>query len=118
LDIFGQEREAGKSLGTDMKKGKLTLPFLLLLQHIGPDSREELGALMFHNNREEQQRLLRLVLGNGVIGESLATIDAYISRAQANLAGLPSNVYTRTLASLAGYLSNQSRLLLKGVTPA
>ena len=24
LDIFGQERQAGKSLGTDMKKGKLT----------------------------------------------------------------------------------------------
>ncbi|HUI06407.1 MAG TPA: polyprenyl synthetase family protein [Verrucomicrobiae bacterium] len=113
LDIFGQERQAGKSLGTDMKKGKLTLPFLLLLQHMGSDSREELGAMMFHNDRQEQQRLLKLVLGNGVIGESLATIDAYISRAHGNLAGLPANDYTKTLGALTGYLADQSRLLLK-----
>jgi len=113
LDIFGQERQAGKSLGTDMKKGKLTLPFLLLLQHVGSDSREELGAMMFHNDQHEQRRLLKLVLGNGVIGESLSTIDAYISRAHSNLADLPSNGHTRTLGALTVYLADQSRLLLK-----
>ncbi len=118
LDIFGQERQVGKSLGTDMKKGKLTLPFLLLLQHVGSDSREELGAMIFRNSRQEQQYLLKLVLGNGVIGESLATIDAYVSRARGNLADLPSNVYARALGALTGYLSDQSRLLLKEVAAA
>jgi len=115
LDIFGQERQAGKSLGTDMKKGKLTLPFLLLLQHMGSDRREELGAMIFHNSQEEQQRLLKLALGNGVIEESLATIDAYVARARNNLAGLPANAYTKTLGTLTGYLSDQSRLLLKEI---
>jgi octaprenyl-diphosphate synthase len=113
VDIFGQERQAGKSLGTDMKKGKLTLPFLLLLQHVGSQSRQELGAMILRNGQQEQQDLLRLVLGNGVVGESLATIDTYISRARMNLAALPSNVYTKTLAALTDYLSGQSRSLLK-----
>jgi octaprenyl-diphosphate synthase len=113
VDIFGQERQAGKSLGTDMKKGKLTLPFLLLLQHVDVDTRKELGAMIFRNNQQEQQHLLRLVLGNGVVGESLATIDTYISRAQESLSALPSNVYARTLAKLTTYLSEQSRGLLK-----
>ena len=113
LDIFGQEQQAGKSLGTDIKKGKLTLPFLLLLQDVSPDRREELGAMIFRNDRQEQQHLLKLVLGNGVVVESLATIDTYISRARVGLATAPSNVYTKTLAALADYLSNQGRLLFK-----
>jgi len=112
VDIFGQERQAGKSLGTDMKKGKLTLPFLLLLQHVSSPTRQELGAMILRNDQHEQQELLRLVLGNGVVSESLATIDKYISRAQENLSALPSNVYTKTLAGLTDYLSGQSRSLL------
>ena len=118
VDIFGQERQAGKSLGTDMKKGKLTLPFLLLLQHTGSENRQELGAMMLRNGQPEQQHLLRLVLGNGVVGESLAAIDEYITRARASLSGLPSNVYTKTLGGLTDYLSAQSRSLLKEAAAA
>src|ERR1035438_9082554 len=68
VDIFGQERQAGKSLGTDMKKGKLTLPFLLLLQHVGSESRQELGEMILRNGQQEQQHLLRLVLGKASWG--------------------------------------------------
>ena len=118
VDIFGQEGQAGKSLGTDMKKGKLTLPFLLLLQHVGSDSRQELGAMMLRNDRQEQQRLLRLVLGNGVAGESLAAIAKYLARARTGLSALPSNVYARTLTALTDYLSGQSRLLLREASAA
>ena len=118
VDIFGQERQAGKSLGTDMKKGKLTLPLLLLLQHVGSESREQLGAMILRNDQQEQQHLLRLVLGNGVVGESLAAIDNYIARAQANLAALPSNVYVKTLRALTDYLSGQSRSLLEEAVAA
>jgi octaprenyl-diphosphate synthase len=118
VDIFGQERHAGKSLGTDMKKGKLTLPFLLLLQHAGSETRQELGAMIFRNGQQEQQHLLRLVLGNGVVGQSLAAIDTYISRARASLSALAPNVYTRTLAALTDYLSGQSRSLLKEAAAA
>src|SRR6185436_9892289 len=32
LDLFGSEDSAGKSLGTDLAKGKVTLPLLVLLE--------------------------------------------------------------------------------------
>jgi len=118
VDIVGQERQAGKSLGTDMKKGKLTLPFLLLLQHAGVEKRQELGAMIFRSDEQEQQRLLQLALGNGVMGESLATIDKYITRAQKNLSVLPDNVYSKTLGLLTEYLSGQSRSLLREAVAA
>lgn len=113
VDIFGQERQAGKSLGTDMKKGKLTLPFLLLLQHVDSENRQKLGAMILRNEQQERQRLLRLILGNGVVGESLTAIDRYIARARANLSALPASVYARTLTGVADYLSGESRSLLR-----
>jgi octaprenyl-diphosphate synthase len=113
VDIFGQERQAGKSLGTDVKKGKLTLPYLLLLQHAGADSRQELGEMIFRDEPDAQTQLLNLVRGNGVVSESLLTIDKYIARAEANLADLPSNIYSKTLSDLLAFVARKSRLLLK-----
>jgi hypothetical protein len=74
--------------------------------------------MILRNGQQEQQHLLRLVLGNGVVGESLSTIDTYISRARTNLLALPSNVYTKTLTALTDYLSGQSRSLLKETAAA
>src|SRR6185437_874251 len=46
VDLFGTEAAAGKSLGTDLAKGKLTLPMLLLWERAtGPD-RSRLEALV------------------------------------------------------------------------
>jgi octaprenyl-diphosphate synthase len=37
LDIWGEERATGKSLGTDLEKQKLTLPVIHLLSEVEPD---------------------------------------------------------------------------------
>ena len=112
LDIFGQEHEAGKSLGTDVKTGKLTLPYLLLLRHAGASRRKELGQIIFRDEPDALAKLLSVVMGNGVVTESLLIIDKYIAQAEANLTGLPSNVYTKTLSDLLRFVAGRSRLLL------
>ncbi len=114
VDIFGQERSAGKSLGTDVKKGKLTLPYLLLL-HQSPARREQLGQTIFRDAPDDRRELLALVAGNGVMHKSQVTLDTFIARAHQSLAGLPANRFTQTLSDLLGYLAQQSRGLL---TPA
>jgi octaprenyl-diphosphate synthase len=113
VDIFGQERQAGKSLGTDMKTGKLTLPWLLLLQHSGAESRQEIAELIFRGKPTERERLFNLVSGNGVLPESLATVRKYIARAEANLAGLPVDIHSRTLAGLLNFIGVKTQSLLK-----
>jgi octaprenyl-diphosphate synthase len=114
VDIFGQEGKAGKSLGTDMKKGKMTLPYLLLLEKVEPELRERLGSLILQGNRETRNELGDLVKRNGVVNESLATISRYIERAEASLAELPAGGHTETLASLLQYLASESKGLLDG----
>jgi len=96
-----------------MKKGKLTLPFLLLLQHVSSEQRRELGAMILRSDEQEQRRLLRLLLGNGVVAESLAAIDKYVGNALTSLSALPANAYASTLGALTEYLAGQSRLLLR-----
>jgi octaprenyl-diphosphate synthase len=113
VDIFGQERQAGKSLGTDMKSGKLTLPWLLLLQHVGADSRQEIAELIFRGAPGERARLLSLVNGNGVLPESLAMVQHYITRAQACLVDLPSDAFSRSLTGLLNLITAKTRSLLK-----
>lgn len=49
LDIAGDEEAAGKSLGTDLKKGKFTLPVLLLLQNTPADETEQIHELILRN---------------------------------------------------------------------
>ncbi len=118
VDIFGQERQAGKSLGTDMKNGKLTLPWLLLLQHVGADSRQEIGEWIFRGTPAERARLLRLVNGNGVLPESLAMVQHYITRAQASLVELPADAFSRSLSGLLNLIAAKTRSLLKEEVPA
>ena len=117
VDIFGQEGKAGKSLGTDMRTGKLTLPWLLLLEHTSADRRSEISEMIFHGDTEERARLFALAAGNGVLSESLATIEDYITRAGNHLADLPDNTYTKTLASLLDIIAGKTRKLLYPEVP-
>jgi hypothetical protein len=69
--------------------------------------------LIFRGEPSERTKLLNLVNGNGVLTESLATVQKYIDLAEANLADLPTGAYTRTLDGLLSFISGKARLLLK-----
>lgn len=113
VDLFGQEHKAGKSLGTDVKKGKLTLPYLLLLEKTTDDAaREELGQMIFRDDAADRQQLRHLVSQNGLITRSLLTIETYAARAQEDLLSLPANRYSSTLAALLDFITTQSRQVL------
>jgi octaprenyl-diphosphate synthase len=61
LDLVGQENLAGKSLGTDVEQGKLTLPLIHLL-HAAPRLAERARAILCEptaQRREALQTLLR-----------------------------------------------------------
>ena len=40
VDFLGEEQQIGKTLGTDLATGKLTLPLMLLLEKVSPTERE------------------------------------------------------------------------------
>jgi len=118
VDILGQERQTGKSLGTDMKTGKLTLPLLLALQHAAPADRQEWGAIMLRAGDAERARLVEWITGNGAMTGSLERIDEHLAQARQNLKAIPANACSRTLATLTEYLAARSRSLLRPAVAA
>ena len=100
LDIAGTESETGKTLGTDLRKGKLTLPVLTLLESASVFDRERCCALVLEGKLEEVTALLQSSPANGALGASIETAAELIRAAQADLASLPANRYVDSLFGL------------------
>ena len=86
LDIAGTEAETGKTLGTDLRKGKLTLPVLTLLESASAFDRERCCALVLEGKLEEVTALLQNSPAHDALGASIDTASELIRAAQAELA--------------------------------
>jgi octaprenyl-diphosphate synthase len=71
LDLLGDESRVGKSLGTDLKKRKLTLPMIRMLECSSSKRRQELLAAW-----EEEEPAADENLSNGDLTASLKNSDA------------------------------------------
>jgi octaprenyl-diphosphate synthase len=58
-DYFGSESKVGKTLGTDLESGKLTLPLIMLMQRIPQVERQELEAEILGHRPPQLSRRLR-----------------------------------------------------------
>ncbi|HEX5177636.1 MAG TPA: polyprenyl synthetase family protein [Chthoniobacteraceae bacterium] len=99
LDIAGTEAETGKTLGTDLRKGKLTLPVLTLLESASAFDRERCCALVLEGKLAEVTALLQNAPAQGALGASVNAASELIRSAQAELAPLTA---TRCLDALFG----------------
>lgn len=100
IDIAGTERLTGKTLGSDLRKGKLTLPVLMLLGGRNGADKEHLSQLILDARFEEIGRLLNSTQANGALSASIDAGQSLIAEAQAQIANLPSNAYSNALVSL------------------
>jgi octaprenyl-diphosphate synthase len=108
LDLFGSEAMAGKSLGTDLAKGKLTLPVLQLWQRA--DAGEKTGLQKWIQNWEPAllSPMLRLLVKHDVLKDSLESIHQHLGRARSALGGLPGAGDEKGLDGLLEYLARQA----------
>jgi len=107
VDIFGQERKAGKSLGTDLAKGKLTLPVLRVLQKATPAEREEVNALVLQNGQGNLRDWMVLFGRHGAVEYTRKVTQEHIQSALAALARLPASDPKDRLGQLARFVAEQ-----------
>ena len=100
IDIAGTERLTGKTLGSDLRKGKLTLPVLMLLGGRNGADKEHLSQLILDARFEEIGRLLNSSQANGALGASIDAGQTLVTEAQAQIENLPSNAYSSALIGL------------------
>ena len=104
IDLAGSESATGKTLGTDLRKGKFTLPVLIFLRSASEFERERCCQLVLDEQIEELIELLKNSATNGALNESIAAGSDLIRDAQCTLDGIASNPYTDALFSLGDVL--------------
>jgi len=113
LDIAGTENSIGKTTGTDLTKGKLTLPLLHVLQQdLGPE-KERLAEMILHGNEEDHQQLLRVVIDRGGLAYSVRKIQKYLEEAIRALDLLPEGEYREMLQGIPTALTSHVAGLAK-----
>src|SRR5581483_4812691 len=104
LDLFGSEKIVGKSLGTDLAKGKLTLPVLLFWQRASASERAALQELITNWQAGSLPRVIELLARHDALAESLEIIHQYLARAREVLQALPGSAKLSGLVGLTEYL--------------
>ena len=103
LDLAGNEEQTGKTLGTDLQKGKFTLPILLLLQ-----SGKDLGTirdLLLKDDPNAIAEVAALVDRTGVLENSKRIALAKITESLDLLEPVQNNRYAAGLHSIPRHLA-------------
>jgi octaprenyl-diphosphate synthase len=105
LDLAGDERTTGKTLGTDLRKGKLTLPILMLLGTASAAERERLSDLILEGRTEEIGELLTNSSRGNALNASIDAGQRMIRAAQMSLDSVPAGSHLESLIELGGALT-------------
>jgi octaprenyl-diphosphate synthase len=111
LDLFGSEVAAGKSLGTDLAKGKLTLPVLRFWQRASAGEKARLQEFVQNWEPHFLAPSLELLCKHEALNESSQIIHQYLNQARQTLQGLPETANMAGLIGLTDYLARQTDAL-------
>lgn len=104
LDIAGDEEAAGKTLGTDLLKGKLTLPVIILLQTTEGAQRDRVRTLILNGESHGHEELVDLLIRRGAMRSAVEIARRMVAEAQRSLGVVPRNRYVAGLESITNYL--------------
>jgi octaprenyl-diphosphate synthase len=108
LDICGEERTTGKSLGTDLEKQKLTLPIISLLGSASPSVVREVRHLLADPHPENRKKLRPYLEESGALDYAWERAKQHAVQALACLEGLPESTAKAVLRSLGHYVARRA----------
>jgi octaprenyl-diphosphate synthase len=111
IDLFGTETAAGKSLGRDLAKGKLTLPVLLLWERASSSERSVVQKLVGNWKPDSLAPMLELLHTYDTLNASREVVESYLDQARQCLMSLPASPGRAGLLGLADYLNRQTSAL-------
>ena len=95
LDIAGNESRAGKTLGSDLRKGKLTLPILHFLQNCTDKGRAHWNGIILSG--EDIASLVEAVTKRGSLKAAIDIARSHLAEASVSLEITPPNRFQKAL---------------------
>jgi octaprenyl-diphosphate synthase len=110
-DFLGEESRIGKTLGTDLATGKLTLPLMFLLEQVSPDERDAIVAALRGGQplglAASRQRMSEL----GIAARVVTAIDEELQVAARNLEPFSALAPVPLMLQLGSLLKSQVAML-------
>jgi octaprenyl-diphosphate synthase len=113
LDLFGTEESTGKSLGTDLAQGKLTLPLLVVLEQANSTARDRLRSMIQDWRPLYFPQVLLLLKRYAALKESQGVIGQYVRSARLALEALADSPSHTALLRLSEFLARQTEALVE-----
>jgi octaprenyl-diphosphate synthase len=108
LDLVGEEKTTGKSLGTDLEQQKMTLPLIHLLAH-APNGTAARARQTLHGPAEGRRDALRPLLAeNGSLDYARRRAEEFAARARKELTCLPASPARSVLESMTDRVVHRS----------
>jgi octaprenyl-diphosphate synthase len=112
-DFFGEEKRIGKTLGTDLAGGKITLPLLVLLEKLSEGERAELRDEVRECRVPQIERRRAQMHDHGVFTDVVAFIRSELQEGATTLAPWEGMEPARLLGQLNELLGDQ----VQGLAP-
>jgi octaprenyl-diphosphate synthase len=104
LDLWGEERATGKSLGTDLEKQKLTLPLIHLLETSTPKDAQAIRRLLADATPDDRVRVRELLDQSEAPQYAWSQAERYARMAESALDHLPDSPSKSVLRTLTQYV--------------
>jgi geranylgeranyl pyrophosphate synthase len=104
LDLLGSEEEMGKTVGRDLDRGELTLPFIRFLDTASATARAEMVAALDDAQPSSIQQILRLLRESDALAYCDRLARSYTERATSALEALPPSEARDCLAAIAEFV--------------
>ncbi len=104
LDIVGSEALTGKTVGNDLREGKVTLPLIYTLNNGGSPRKSEIVSLLKNGSENGSvEKVARIVLESGGVEYAQKKALQYGHESFEQLAGLPGTEYRKSLEEVARF---------------
>jgi octaprenyl-diphosphate synthase len=104
LDIIGEVRTVGKTLGIDIEKGKMTLPVIHFMRTAPRAHRTLLRSLLEGREPDKAEKIRNLILPSKSIAYAKDRAGQLIDRAKSAIESLGDNEAKRTLQTMAEFV--------------
>jgi octaprenyl-diphosphate synthase len=101
LDIVGEERATGKSLGTDLEQQKMTLPLIRLLSVAPASQSSRLRQILHAPGNHKREALAPFLAASDAVEYARRTALDYAARARVELTCLPPSTVRAILEAAA-----------------
>jgi octaprenyl-diphosphate synthase len=103
LDLWGDDRKVGKTLGTDLEQGKMTLPLIRLLATAAERDRDEIVAILTSPKESRRAEISPWLARSDAREFTAATAQRFAQRAVECLNQLPASEAKTSLKAIAQF---------------